>query len=153
MEAGLEVANNDVIVFLDADVDNYFDNMIYLLSDPVFSGEADFVKSTFERNKGGVVTEITVKPMLNAFFPDMYKFSEPISGMIASRKDIFNSLDFEKDYGVDIGILIDVIDNGYNVKEVNIGKIENMSHINKTTDTMSKMSTEIINAIAKRVKK
>ncbi|MBR3132629.1 MAG: glycosyltransferase [Clostridia bacterium] len=151
METGLKFAKNEVIVFLDADVDNYFDNMVELLSEPIFSGEADFVKSTFERTKGGVVTEVAVKPMLSAFYPDMYKFSEPISGMIAARKDVFESLDFEKDYGVDIGILIDVIEKGYRVSEVNIGRIENMSHINKTVDRMSKMSSEIINAIAKRV--
>ena len=153
MEAGLKLVKNDIVLFIDADVDCYFENMVELLSNPIINNEVDFVKSTFEREKGGLVTQMTVKPLLNAFYPNMYKFSEPISGMIASKKMIFESFEFEKDYGVDIGILLDAISNGYRVKEVNIGKIENGSHVNKTTDKMIRMSTEIINAIAKRVKR
>lgn len=153
MEEGLKLVRNEVVLFVDADVDSYFENMIELLGNPIINNEVDFVKSTFEREKGGLVTQMTVKPMLNAFYPNIYKFSEPISGMIASRKEIFESLEFEKDYGVDIGILLDVISKGYRIKEVNIGKIENGSHINKTTDRMIRMSSEIINAVAKRVKK
>lgn len=62
-----------------------------------------------------------------------------------------DELEFEDDYGVDIGILIDVIKKGYRVKEMNIGKIENMSHVSKNNERMRKMSTEIIKAILKRV--
>ena len=109
MEAGLKLARNEVVVFIDADVDSYFENMVELLCEPVINNEVDFVKSTFEREKGGLVTQMTVKPILNAFYPHIYKFSEPISGMIASKKEIFDNLEFEKDYGVDIGILLDVI--------------------------------------------
>ena len=83
----------------------------------------------------------------------MYKFLEPISGMIASKKSILEKLVLEKDYGVDIGILLDVINQGYTVKEVNIGEIDNLSHSNKTNLTMSKMSTEILSAIFKRMPK
>ena len=83
----------------------------------------------------------------------MYKFLEPISGMIASKKSILEKLVLEKDYGVDIGILLDVINQGYTVKEVNIGEIDNLSHNNKTNLTMSKMSTEILSAIYKRMPK
>ena len=83
----------------------------------------------------------------------MYKFLEPISGMIASKKSILEKLVLEKDYGVDIGILLDVINQGYTVKEVNIGEIDNLSHNNKTNLTMSKMSTEILSAIFKRMPK
>lgn len=73
--------------------------------------------------------------------------------MIASKKSILEKLVLEKDYGVDIGILLDVINQGYTVKEVNIGEIDNLSHNNKTNLTMSKMSTEILSAIFKRMPK
>lgn len=150
MEEGIKHAKNEIIVFLDADVKYANENIVELLSAPVIKQKADFVKSSFDRITGGIVTEVAVKPLLNLLYPNMYKFSEPISGMIASKKSILEKLILEKDYGVDIGILIDVIEMGYQVLEVNIGPIENMSHENKTNQTMSKMSTEIINAILKR---
>ena len=137
MEVGIQMAKNEIIIFLDADVK-------YV---------KDFLKSSFDRTTGGTVTEVAVKPVLNLLYPNMYKFLEPISGMIASKKSILEKFVLEKDYGVDIGILLDVINQGYTVKEVNIGEIDNLSHNNKTNLTMSKMSTEILSAIFKRMPK
>ena len=151
MEMGIKFAQNETIVFLDADVQYVKENVIEKLGLPILEGEVDFVKSSFDRTTGGIVTEVAVKPVLNLLYPNMYKFLEPISGMIASRKSILEKLTLEKDYGVDIGILLDVINQGYSVKEVNIGEIDNLSHNNKTNLTMSKMSTEILSAIFKRM--
>lgn len=151
MEEGIRQAKNEIIVFLDADVKYANEDIVELLSKPILEEKVDFVKSSFDRITGGVVTEVAVKPLLNLLFPDMYKFSEPISGMIASKKSILEKLNLEKDYGVDIGILIDVIMQGCQVLEVNIGEIKNMSHERKTNQTMAKMSTEIIRAILKRI--
>ena len=150
MEDGIKYAKNDVIVFIDADVKYEHQNIVEELARPIIENKADFVKSAFDRTVGGTVTEIVVKPLLNIIYPNMYKFTEPISGMIASRKSILQELTLEKDYGVDIGILLDVINKGYRVTELNIGKIINTSHDHKNNETMSKMSTEIIRAILKR---
>jgi len=152
MEKGLQYAKNEIVIFLDADVKNYVDNVVNVLAKPIIEDEIDFVKSTFNRIEGGKVTQLVTKPMLDILFPNMYKFSEPLSGMIAGKKSMLSELQFEKDYGVDIGILLDVIKLGAKVKEVNIGTIENLSHICKTTETMQKMSTEIMRAILKRIK-
>ena len=152
MEKGIQYAKNEIIVFLDADVTNYPKNLVEILTKPLIEKEADFVKSTFIRKRGGIVTEVAVKPLLNILFPNIYKFSEPISGMIACKKSILENLELEKDYGVDIGILLDVINKNYKVTEVNIGEIENMSHLRKTHETITKMSTEITRAILKRAK-
>ena len=153
MEMGIKEAKNEIIVFLDADVKYVRENIVEKLSKPILEEGIDFVKSSFDRTTGGVVTEVAVKPVLNLLYPNMYKFLEPISGMIASKKSILEKLVLEKDYGVDIGILLDVINQGYTVKEVNIGEIDNLSHSNKTNLTMSKMSTEILSAIFKRMPK
>lgn len=153
METGIQMAKNEIIIFLDADVQYVKENVVEMLCEPIIRGEIDFVKSAFDRTTGGTVTEVAVKPVLNILYPNMYKFLEPISGMIASKKSILEKLTLEKDYGVDIGILLDVINLGYSVKEVNIGEIDNLSHNNKTYLTMSKMSTEILRAIFKRMPK
>lgn len=150
MEAGVKAASNEIVVFLDADITDYDENIIDILANPLINDKVDLVKSTFERTKGGMVTELATKPLLDILFPEIYKFSEPLSGMIAGKKSILEQLTFEKDYGVDIGILLDVINMNYIVEEVNIGKIENMSHLCKTTETMRNMSIQIMIAILKR---
>lgn len=152
MEDGLKEASNDIVVYLDADIMDYNDGLIDMLVEPIINGRVDFVKSTFERTKGGLVTEISTKPLLNLLFPDMYKFSEPLSGMIACKKNVLEKVKFEKDYGVDIGIVIDLFNMGIKMEEVNIGKIENMSHLLKTTDSMKNMSMQITETILKKAK-
>ena len=98
MEKGLKCANNGIVVFIDGDIANYSKDLIYKLANPIINDEADFVKSMFER-QGGRVTELVAKPMLDILFPDIYKFSQPLSGMIAAKKSLLDQIEFEKDYG------------------------------------------------------
>ena len=62
MEEGLKQAKNEIVVFLDADIENYEEDVIERLVSPILEGQADFVKATFNRTKGGVVTEVVTKP-------------------------------------------------------------------------------------------
>src|SRR5580765_4850719 len=104
MREGMMIAKNEILVFLDADIPNYSEDIIDKLSLPLINDEADFVKSYFER-QAGRVTEILVKPMLEFFFPHLTRFKQPLSGMIAGKKSFFEKVEFENDYGVDIGLL------------------------------------------------
>ena len=146
MEEGLKHSINDVVVYIDADISNYSKDLIAKLSEPLRDKKADFVKSRFDRT-GGRVTELVAKPMLDILFPDIYKFSQPLSGMIAGRKSFFNQIVFEKDYGVDIGILLDMIHLNARIKEVHIGTIKNVS---QQWQSLEKMSREVMKAIIKR---
>lgn len=148
IEKGLREARNEIVVFIDADINNYSEDLIQVLSKPIVNGEADFVKSMFERT-GGRVTELVAKPLLDILFPEIYKFSQPLSGMIAGKKSLLSKIEFEKDYGVDVGILLDMIEMGVRIKEVHIGTIKNNSHHWKN---LKKMSREVMNAIIKRYK-
>lgn len=149
IEKGLLEAKNEIVVFIDADINNYSKDLIKTLSDPIINEDIDFVKSMFQRT-GGRVTELVAKPLLDILFPEIHKFSQPLSGMIAGKKSLFLKINFEKDYGVDIGILLDMISIGAKITEVHIGKIKNKSQQWKNLD---KMSREVMGAIIKRSKK
>lgn len=66
MREGVMFATNEVVVFLDADINPYPHFTIKLLTEPILQGGADFVKSSFNRNAGRV-TELVAKPMLSIF--------------------------------------------------------------------------------------
>lgn len=152
MKKGVLSAHNEIIVFLDADILNYCNNIVDILALPIINNETDFVKSTFDRVTGGFVTQIAIKPLLEILYPKLYNFQEPISGMIACKKSILEKLDFEPDYGVDIGIVLDLFNMNIKMKEVNIGEILNMSHNSKTLEFMNKMSYEIMKTIINKSK-
>jgi glucosyl-3-phosphoglycerate synthase len=143
MKEGLLCAHHEWIVFLDADIDPYPLAAVQELVAPLRNDTADFVKACFERNAGRV-TELVAKPLLNILFPGMPVFEQPLSGMIAGKKSLLQQVDFYGDYGVDVGLLIDMHLLGARIAEVNIGYIENKS---QPWRALGKMSREVSKAI------
>lgn len=148
MREGLLVAKNNILAYLDADIINYPDDIIERLALPIINGEAEMVKSTFDR-QAGRVTELVAKPLLSILLPELTRFSQPLSGMIAGKKELFEKISFENDYGVDIGILIDAFLLNARIAEVSIGRLENRM---QSWEQLGKMSREVSRAILKRVR-
>lgn len=146
MRDGMLLANNEIVAYIDADIVTYPQNIIELLTEPIISGEVDFVKSYFDR-QAGRVTELVAKPLLSILFPELAHFSQPLSGMIAGRKLFFEKVNFENDYGVDIGLLIDMYHLDARIAEVDIGYIENRM---QSWEQLAKMSNEVSRAILTR---
>jgi glucosyl-3-phosphoglycerate synthase len=146
MKEGMLCAKNEILIFLDGDIDPYPPLTIRDLTDPIINDTHDFVKATFGRNAGRV-TELVAKPLLNILFPDLSDFEQPLSGMIAGRKKFFEQIEFYDDYGVDIGILIDMYLQKARITEVNIGYIDNKS---KPWQALGKMSKEVSRAIIQK---
>jgi glucosyl-3-phosphoglycerate synthase len=126
MQDGVKVASFEYIVFLDGDLSGLEDNIISKMIAPLIADEADFVKAKFGRG-GGRVTELTAKPMLKVFFPELAGISQPLGGIIACRASLLKKLSFESTYGVDIGLLIDAHLKGARICEVDIGSLEHDS--------------------------
>ncbi len=148
MRDGMLLARNEVLVFIDADIVTYPPDIIDLLAGPIIKDEADFVKSYFDR-QAGRVTELVAKPLLSILFPGLTSFAQPLSGMIACKKSLMKKIGIENDYGVDIGILLDMYSMGIRIKEVNLGYLENRM---QSIEQLSRMSREVTRAILKRVR-
>jgi len=149
MKLGATHAIGDVLLFLDADLKNISSDKIKLLIEP-FRDMVDFVKARFDRN-GGRVTLLTAKPLLEHFFPDVaQRFEQPLSGQIGIKKEILDKITLEQDYGVDVGILIDVIEMGAKTEEVNFGYLEHDEKHLEDLDMMAKQVTGVILARASK---
>jgi hypothetical protein len=70
--------------------------------------------------------------------------------MIACKKSFLQKIRIENDYGVDIGILLDLYSHGARIREVNIGYIENRM---QNIEQLSRMSREVTRAILKSCQK
>lgn len=143
MKDGLLIAKNEVILFIDADITTYPQNLVELMTFPILNEEFDFVKSYFTR-QAGRVTELVAKPLLSILYPEFPQFIQPLSGMIAGKKSFFNQINFEDGYGVDIGILIDMHKLNAKIIEVDIGNIENRM---QSLEQLGKMSKAVANTI------
>jgi len=143
MRDGLLVAQNEIILFVDADITTYPQNLVELMTLPILNEGFDFVKSYFTR-QAGRVTELVAKPLLSILYPEFPQFIQPLSGMIAGKKSFFNQINFEDGYGVDIGILIDMYKLNAKISEVDIGNIENRM---QSLEQLGKMSKAVANTI------
>lgn len=148
MREGVLFASNPIIVFLDADIITYPPNIVTILTEPIINNRVDFCKSYFSR-QAGRVTELVAKPLLSILYPDFPLFWQPLSGMIAGKKELFERIKFEEGYGADIGILIDMHQMGARIEEINIGHIENKM---QPLDQLGKMSREVAAVILKKSK-
>jgi glucosyl-3-phosphoglycerate synthase len=148
MRDGLRAARCELVVYLDGDLSGLREHIVTDLCRPLVQGEADFVKACFGRG-GGRVTELTAKPMLKVFFPELARFAQPLGGMIAARAGLLGALPFEDGYGVDIGLLLDAHRAGARLAEVDIGSLE---HDSQPLLDLTVMANEVSRVIYARAR-
>jgi glucosyl-3-phosphoglycerate synthase len=149
MRDGVALANHNLVVYLDGDLANLSPQIITKLTVPLLSGAADFVKAHFSRS-GGRVTELTAKPMLKVFFPELAHYVQPLGGIVAARKGLLQALTFEDGYGVDVGLLIDAYMAGASIQEISIGAVD---HESQALESLAGMANEVSRVIFDRARK
>jgi glucosyl-3-phosphoglycerate synthase len=118
MWRSLTVLRGDLICFLDADTEHFGPHFACGLLGPLLSGaDISFVKGFYRRpfkvgeltlpDGGGRVTELTARPLLNLFYPELAAVVQPLAGEVAARRELLDRLPFVTGYGVDIGLLLD----------------------------------------------
>ena len=146
MEDGMRVARNEVLVYLDGDLQGLAPDLIERMTRPITDNQADFVKARFTR-EAGRVTVLTARPLLRTYFPELADFAQPLSGIIAARRSLLQTLRFENDYGVDIGLLIDAAMAKARIAEVDVGHIE---HDSQPLEVLGEMATQVARALLDR---
>ena len=145
---GYQKAECDIIAFIDADIHNLTSKKVESMIKPILDGKTEITKTKFARESGRV-TELTAKPLLNFFFPEI-SFEQPLSGQFAAKKEVLKKINFEKDYGVDVGIVIDADVLGISIMEVDIGAIE---HDMSPLSDLNLMANEVVRTIINRANK
>lgn len=145
MKTGLKKVTNNIILFLDADLSEINKKQVESIIRPIIKGNADITKTKFKR-EAGRVTELTAKPLLQFFFPEL-SFEQPLSGQFAATKNFLDTIDLEKDYGVDIGIVLDADARGMRIHEVDIG---NIVHEMSSLKELNLMANEVVRTIVDR---
>ena len=145
IKTGFKNSHGDIVAFIDADVSNFTSEKIDKIIRPILEDQTDITKTKFARESGRV-TELTAKPLLGFFFPEL-NYEQPLSGQFAGKRSALNKIRFEKDYGVDVGIVLDADVHGIKILEVDIGDI---SHDMSPLADLNKMANEVVRTIIDR---
>lgn len=146
MEDGLWAAQNDILLYLDGDLSGLCDDLVERMTAPLLEGKADFVKARFTRNAGRV-TVLAARPLLLTFFPELSHIEQPLGGIIAARRSLLRNQRFEVDYGVDVGLLLDVAATGSTVAQVDIGHVQ---HDSQSLEVLGDMAIQVVRVILDR---
>jgi glucosyl-3-phosphoglycerate synthase len=114
----LFACEGDVVCWLDADVRNFGPHFVSRLLQPLLTHpEIGFVKGYYRRplhgeaTGGGRVTELMARPVISALFPHLSGFVQPLAGEYAGRRSLLETVPFVEGWGVEIGLLIDLVAN------------------------------------------
>jgi len=146
IKTGVRRAKNDVLLFVDGDLENISPSKLFPLIEPVALGQAPFAKATFKRGEGGRVTELAAKPLLGYLFPG-FSLSEPLSGQFCATRELLERLDISNDWGVDIALVLDALEGGEKIVEVNIGSLK---HKHRSLSSLAVTSRHVIKTILQR---
>ncbi len=118
---GLHATDGDLVVFVDADLVGFDPQFVVGLLGPLLTDpDIGYVKALYDRplatsegivpSGGGRVTELLARPLLNAWWPELSGFVQPLSGEYAGRRELLEQVPFVSGYGVEFGLLVDLAD-------------------------------------------
>lgn len=140
--SGAKAAKFPVLVFLDADFRNASQEALEAIALPVLRHESNMCKATFGRDAGRV-TELAAKPLLGFLFSEV-SLTQPLSGQFAIRKALLEKLEVQRDWGIDVSIVLECIKRGEKILEVNIGELE---HKHRPLHELAHTSRQVMKAI------
>lgn len=159
----LYVLQGDIIAWIDTDIRNIHPRFVYGILGPLLRDhQIQYVKGFYRRplrqgNKviaggGGRVTELTARPLINMFFPELSGIIQPLAGEYAGRRSALETLPFYTGYGVETGLILDILEN-FGLNAIAQTDLQKRVHHNQPLPSLSKMSFAIMQVFLSRMDK
>lgn len=153
-------AVGDLLVFLDADVvPSRARTATALLTPLLLEPSVRFVKAAFDRpltvdgvlhhGSGGRVTEMLARPLLNAWWPQLSGFVQPLSGELAATRELLAQVPFATGYGLELAMLIDVL-HLVGLDAMGQADIGERCHRHHSDEALGRMAAEVLAAALAR---
>jgi glucosyl-3-phosphoglycerate synthase len=156
MASGVRATTGDVVVFLDADVEDFDVHFVSGLVGPLLvRPDLLLVKAFYERpidgapSGGGRVTELVARPAIDLLFPALAHIRQPLAGETAVRRSVLGALRLDDGYGVELGLLVDVATTfGTSaIAQVDLGR---RVHRNRPLEELRPQATDVLRAALAR---
>ena len=163
MWRGLSVLTGEVVSFLDGDTEGFDQRFACGVLGPILCEPGvRLVKAFFRRpfrvdhvtlpEGGGRVNELTARPLLARFYPDLAAVRQPLAGEVAAERELLERLPFATGYAVEIAMLIDAY------REAGAGAIaqvdiEERVHRHQSLSALAPMAAAVLAAVVERLER
>jgi glucosyl-3-phosphoglycerate synthase len=163
MWRALSVARGELVVYLDSDTADFSAHFATGLTGPLMcEPDVRFVKGHFRRpfsrpdgneqpDDGGRVTELTARPLLSAFFPELAAFAQPLAGEVAARRELFEGLPFATGYAVETAMLLHVYDALGGTEAMAQVDLDVRRNRHQPLEALAPMAREVLGAVLDRL--
>jgi glucosyl-3-phosphoglycerate synthase len=151
----LFVSEGDLVVWCDADLHDFDSRFVVGLVGPLLADpQLAFTKGFYDRPDpdgvgGGRVTELVARPALALLHPELADVVQPLSGEFAGRRAVLEALPFVRGYGVDLGLLLDVVAAAgrHRLVQVDLGV---RHHRNRSLEELSPQAAAVLQVALRR---
>jgi glucosyl-3-phosphoglycerate synthase len=161
MWRSLSVCRGDVVCFVDGDTANFDEHFATGMIGPLLlEPDVAFVKGFFRRpfragdellpEDGGRVTELTARPLLRRFWPELAAVRQPLAGEMAARRDLLCRLPWSTGYAIETALLLDVYAAVGSSRIVQVDLDERLND-HKTLLELAPMADEVLAAVTVRL--
>ncbi len=150
----LPLTTGTTVAFLDADL-TVLDDLLPRLLAPLEQPGVVLAKADIRRldehgqRRFGRVSQFTARPLLSLLFPELDHITEPLSGQVAADRDLLMCLPFEPDYGLEVGMLLDVVAE-HGVDAIAHPDCGRLLHGEQSDTDLADMATVVAGAILRR---
>jgi glucosyl-3-phosphoglycerate synthase len=159
----LYVTRGDIVVFIDADLEQFDPQFAVGLMGPLLADPTvEFVKAFYDRPLqagqtilpagGGRVTELMARPLLNLHWPQLAGFVQPLAGEYAGRRSLLERVPFMSGYGVEIAMLVDVFELAGLPAMVQVD-LGSRRHRNSSDAALGQMAAQVYLALLSRIER
>jgi glucosyl-3-phosphoglycerate synthase len=156
MWKSLYVCEGDLLCWVDADIRNFNADFVTRLLAPLLTDpDVGMVKGFYRRplhdepTGGGRVTELMARPVLSYLFPLLTRFVQPLAGEYAARRSILETVPFVEGWGVEIGLLLDVV-HRFGVQSVSQVDLGVRAHRNRPLEQLGPQALAVLATALRR---
>ena len=163
MYRSLAAVLGDLVIFIDADTRDFQPHFVTGLAGPLITAdEVRFVKGAYCRpfvtggvevpDGGGRVSQLTARPLLSAFYPDLAALRQPLAGEVAAPREVLERLPFATGYAVETAMLLDVREmvGAGAIAQVDIGERRNF---HQPLEALRPMADTVLATVCERLRR
>jgi glucosyl-3-phosphoglycerate synthase len=160
MWRALSACRGDVVCYLDGDTEDFGERFACGTLGPLLCEPGvQFVKAFFRRpfraggpEDGGRVTELTARPLLRRFWPELAAVRQPLAGETAAPRELLCRLPFSVGYAVETALLLDVFA-AVGLRGLAQVDLEVRQNDHKSLPQLAPMADEVLAAAAVRLQR